>query len=218
MTRVEIPALLVGREGDLIAAIHEGRVYTLSIGRGNGYRVRMPSDSVRHVYDGRIVHLRIERVALPNGQSVELEVIRHQGASAVAAVHADGQVVLIRQYRHAAGGYIWELPAGILHDASEAPAACAARELREETGLSAREWRPLGSIMTTPGFTDERIHLFLARGLEQGDHTRDHDEVIAEVRMVPLADALAMIRRGEIVDGKTIAGLYLAADAIREAA
>jgi ADP-ribose pyrophosphatase len=178
----------------------------------------MPSDSVRHVYDGRIVHLRIERVALPNGQSVELEVIRHHGASAVAAVHADGQVVLIRQYRHAAGGYIWELPAGILHDASEAPAACAARELREETGLSAREWRPLGSIMTTPGFTDERIHLFLARGLEQGDHTRDHDEVIEEVRTVPLADALTMIRRGEIVDGKTIAGLYLAADAIREAA
>jgi ADP-ribose pyrophosphatase len=203
---VEVPALLVGGESDLIAAIpHEARVYTLSIGRGNGYRERMSSESVRNVYDGRIVHLRIERVALPNGETVELELIRHRGASAVAAVHADGRVVLIRQYRYAAGGYIWELPAGILIDANE-------------PGLSAREWRPLGSIMTTPGFTDERIHLFLARGLEEGSHSRDHDEVIAEVRTVPLADALAMIRRGEIVDGKTIAGLYLAADAIREAA
>jgi ADP-ribose pyrophosphatase len=178
----------------------------------------MSSESVRHVYDGRIVHLRIERVALPNGQTVELELIRHQGASAVAAVDADEHVTLIRQYRYAAGGYIWELPAGILSDPDETPVACAERELREETGLTAREWRPLGSILTTPGFTDERIHLFLARGLEQGDHARDHDEVIEEVRTLPLADALAMIRRGEIVDGKTIAGLYLAADAIREAA
>jgi 8-oxo-dGTP pyrophosphatase MutT (NUDIX family) len=178
----------------------------------------MSPESVRHIYDGRIVKLRVERVALPNGQTVELEIVRHQGASAVAAVDADGRVVLIRQYRYAAGGYIWELPAGVLQDASEPPAACAERELREETGLSAREWRPLGSIVTTPGFTDERIHLFLARGLEQGDHARDHDEVIAETRAVPLGDALAMIRRGEIVDGKTIAGLYLAADAIREAA
>jgi ADP-ribose pyrophosphatase len=178
----------------------------------------MSSESVRHVYDGRIVHLRIERVALPNGQTVELELIRHKGASAVAAVDADGRVTLIRQYRYAAGGYIWELPAGILSDENETPVACAERELREETGLSAREWRPLGSILTTPGFTDERIHLFLARGLEQGDHARDHDEVIAEVRTIPLTDAVAMIRRGEIVDGKTVAGLYLAADAVREAA
>ena len=178
----------------------------------------MSSESVRRVYDGRIVHLRIERVALPNGQTVELELVRHQGAAAVAAVDAAGAVTLIYQYRYAAGGYIWELPAGILQDANETPVACAERELREETGLSAREWRPLGSIVTTPGFTDERIHLFLARGLEEGDHARDHDEVISEVRTIPLADALAMIRRGEIVDGKTIAGLYLAADAIREAA
>jgi ADP-ribose pyrophosphatase len=178
----------------------------------------MSSESVRHVYDGRVVHLRIERVALPNGQTVDLELIRHQGASAVAAVDADGRVTLIRQYRHAAGGYIWELPAGILSDAEETPVACAERELREETGLTAREWRPLGSIVTTPGFTDERIHLFLARGLEQGEHARDHDEVIAEVRTIPLGDALTMIRRGDIVDGKTVAGLYLAADAIREAA
>ena len=178
----------------------------------------MPPEPVQEIYDGRIVKLRLERVALPNGTTVTLEIVRHGGASAVAAVDADGRVVLIRQYRYAAGGYIWELPAGILQSKDEAPLDCAVRELREETGLSARIWRPLGSIVTTPGFTDERIHLFLARDLEQGDHTRDHDEVIAETRSVPLAEAIAMVRRGEIVDGKTIAGLYLAADAIREAA
>jgi ADP-ribose pyrophosphatase len=178
----------------------------------------MPPESVQEIYDGRIVKLRLERVALPNGATVTLELVRHVGASAVAAVDANGRVALIRQYRHAAGGYIWELPAGVLHAADEPPLACAERELREETGLSARAWRPLGSIVTTPGFSDERIHLFLARDLDQGAHARDHDEIITELRAVPLGDALAMIRRGEIVDGKTIAGLYLAADAIREGA
>jgi ADP-ribose pyrophosphatase len=170
------------------------------------------------IYAGRVVNLRLETVTLPNGEVVDLELMHHNGASAVAAVDDAGRVVLIRQYRHAAGGYIWELPAGILNGVDEPPAACAIRELREEVGLSARDWRPLGSMFTTPGFCDERIHLFLARGLEHVGHARDHDEVIEEVREVPLADALAMIHRGEIVDGKTIAGLYLAAEALREAA
>jgi ADP-ribose pyrophosphatase len=157
-------------------------------------------------------------VSLPNGKTVELELMRHPGAAAVAAVDDGGRVVLIRQYRHATGGYIWELPAGILNEEAEPPRACAARELREEVGLEAREWRALGMIYTTPGFCDERIHLFLARGLTQGDHERDHDEVIDEVRAVPIDEALAMIRRGDIVDGKTVAGLYRAADAVREPA
>ena len=177
----------------------------------------MARDDVQEIYDGRIVKLRLERVTLPNGATVTLELMRHDGASAVAAVDGAGQVVLIRQYRHAAGGYLWELPAGVL-SADEPPDACAVRELREEVGISAREWRPLGTIFTTPGFCDERIHLFLARDLEHGEPARDHDEVIAETRAVPLAEALAMVRRGEIVDGKTIVGLYRAADAIREAA
>src|SRR5262249_54064375 len=154
---------------------------------------------------------RIETVTLPNGQVVRLELMHHNGASAVAAVDDAGRVVLIRQYRHATGGYIWELPAGILSSADEPPAACAVRELREEVGLAARDWRALGSIFTTPGFCDERIHLFLARDLEHVGHAREHDEVIDEVREVPLADALAMVRRGEIFDGKTIVGLYRAA-------
>ncbi len=168
----------------------------------------------REIYAGRIVNLRLETVTLPSGETVELEVMHHKGASAVVALHPGDRVVLIHQYRYAAGGYIWELPAGILDGPNEAPSACAVRELREEVGLEARDWRALGTVLTTPGFCDERIHLFLARGIARVEHARGADEVIDEVREVPLADALAMIRRGEIVDGKTIAGLHLAADVV----
>jgi ADP-ribose pyrophosphatase len=166
------------------------------------------------IYKGRIVDLRVERVTLPNGAVVDLELMRHPGAAAVAAVDDAGRVTLIRQYRHAAGGYIWELPAGVLHGPAEQPAACAARELREEVGLEAGEVLPLGTILTTPGFCDERIHLFLARGLRETESAHDADEVIAEIRRIPLSDALAMIRQGEIVDAKTIAGLHLAGAAL----
>lgn len=168
----------------------------------------------REIYKGRIVDLRLERVTLPNGTVVDLELMHHPGASAVAAVDDQGRVSLIRQYRYAAGGFIWELPAGVLDSPEEPPEACAARELREETGLVAAELRRLGTIFTTPGFCDERIHLFLARGLREERPGHAADEVIAEIARVPLGEALAMIRRGEIVDGKTIAGLHLAAAAL----
>jgi ADP-ribose pyrophosphatase len=171
--------------------------------------------AARVIYEGRIVKLFVESVPLPNGRVVDLEIMRHQGAAATAAVDDAERVVLIHQYRYAAGGYIWELPAGVLQDADEPPRECAARELREEVGLEARDWRPLGTIFTTPGFCDERIHLFLARGLGRTATARDHDEVIDEVREVPIDDALAMIRRGEIVDSKTIVGLFRAADVVR---
>jgi ADP-ribose pyrophosphatase len=167
----------------------------------------------REIYRGRIVDLRLEDVRLPNGAAVQLEIMHHAGASAIAAVDEAERVTLIRQYRHAAGGWLWELPAGVL-DPGEEPATCAARELREETGLTAAELRPLGAVFTTPGFCDERIHLFLARGLREAAHAHGADEVIAEIRRVPVRDALDMVRRGEIVDGKTIAGLYLAAAAL----
>lgn len=165
----------------------------------------------REIYRGRIVDLGIERVTLPNGKDVELEVIRHQGASAVAAVDDQGRVALIRQFRHAAGGYIWELPAGVLDKPDEAPAACAGRELVEETGLHAERLTHLATILTTPGFTDERIHLFLAQDLREGRPAHQDDEAISEVRRVPLREALAMVPRGEIVDAKTICGLHLTA-------
>ena len=173
--------------------------------------------SVREVYTGRIIELRLEDAELPNGKSITLEVVHHPGAAAIVALDAHGEVTLLRQWRHAAGGYIWELPAGLLASPSEPPEQCARRELREETGLEARDVVHLGTIFTTPGFCDERIHLFLARGLVAGGHAHEHDEVIAEIAHRPLAEALDMIRRGDIVDGKTIAGLHLAAAALAAA-
>jgi len=168
----------------------------------------------RQIYRGRIVDLGIEGVTLPNGAQVELEVVRHQGASAVVAVDDAERVVLIRQFRHAAGGLIWELPAGVLDHPDETPEACAARELLEETGLRAGRLTRLATVLTTPGFTDERIHLFLAQGLREEQAAPGHDEVIAEISRTPLREALAMSRRGDIVDSKTICGLYLAAAAL----
>ena len=168
----------------------------------------------REIYRGRIVNLRVERVTLPNGVAVDLELMHHAGASAVVAVDDAGRVVLLRQYRHAAGGYLWEVPAGMLASADEAPETCAARELREEAGVTARELTRLGMIFPSPGFCDERIHLFLARSLTRGDHGHEADEVIAEIRWVPLPEALAMARAGEIVDAKTMCGLHLAATAL----
>jgi ADP-ribose diphosphatase len=171
----------------------------------------------REIYKGRIVDLRVERVVLPNGATVDLELMHHVGASAVAAVDDEARVVLIHQYRHAAGGYIWELPAGVLSSPLEPPEECAVRELREEVGLVAERLVRLGTMFTTPGFCDERIHLFLARGLRQEAHEHEVDEVIQEIRRVPLVEAVAMVRGGEIVDGKTIAGVFLADAAVREA-
>lgn len=163
----------------------------------------------REIYHGRIVHLQLEEVVLPTGARVALEVIHHPGAAAVVALDEQEQVVLVHQFRHAAGAFIWEIPAGTLHP-DEAPVACAGRELREEAGLDAAELTALGSVLTTPGFCDERIYLFLARRLTPVPQQLGHDEVLT-VSRVPLTRALAMIRSGEIQDAKTIAGLHHAA-------
>lgn len=161
------------------------------------------------IYKGHVIDLRLETITLPTGTRVELELIQHPGASAIVAVDAQRQVSLVHQYRHAAGGYLWEVPAGKLQDGEE-PLSCAQRELREEAGLLATQWSQLGSILTAPGFCDERIHLFLARGLTESVQELDHDEVLT-VHRLPLTEALAMIRDGRIVDAKTIAALHLAA-------
>jgi ADP-ribose pyrophosphatase len=167
----------------------------------------------RQIYKGRIVDLRLEQVTLPNQLTVTLEMVRHPGAAAIVAVGDDTAVTLLRQYRHAVGGFIWEIPAGKL-DAGEDPIQCAARELREEAGLAAGELMPLGRIFTAPGFCDECIHLFLARRLTAVEQRLDADEVLS-VSHVPLGAALAMIRTGQIQDAKTIAGLHLAAAHVR---
>ncbi|MGE5542270.1 MAG: NUDIX hydrolase [Bacillota bacterium] len=158
------------------------------------------------VFSGRVLTLRVDRVRLPGGREVEREVVVHPGASAIVAIDEGGEALLVEQYRYPAGTVLLEIPAGKL-DGRETPLECAERELLEETGVSASSWTPLGAVFTTPGFSNEVIHLFLATGLERrpGAHP-DPDEVLS-VRRVPLEDAAAMIRQGEIRDAKTIVGL-----------
>lgn len=167
----------------------------------------------RPIYKGRVVDLGLETARLPDGRTVELEVIRHPGAAAVVPLHDDGTVTLVHQYRHAGGGMHFEVPAGVL-EPDEAPAACAHRELAEEVQLQAGQLQLLTTIHTTPGFTDERIHLFLATGLGPADGSLDEDEYLHVVRM-PLEQALAMTADGRLTDGKTICALHLAARATR---
>src|SRR4051812_38049649 len=170
--------------------------------------------SGRRVYSGRIINLDVDLVEYPNGSTGELEMIRHPGASAVVPFLSDPagpdpQLLLIKQYRYAADGWMYEIPAGRL-DPGEDPKTCAARELREETGCTAAELRPLITMFTTPGFTDERIHLFLATGLTQGKTAHEADEFLS-CETVTLQRAIEMIRVGDINDGKTVVGLLYAA-------
>lgn len=162
----------------------------------------------RDVFDGRIVRLSVDRVRLPNGNVVELELVRHPGAAAVVALDASGDALLVRQYRYASGGWLLEVPAGKL-DGGEVPESCAARELEEETGHRAGRLVPMGRIWTTPGFTDEQIWLFLATDLTETAATPQRDEVLSLER-VPLARAVEMAARGDIHDAKSICALLRA--------
>ncbi len=156
--------------------------------------------------------LGLEEVALPGGRSLTLEVVRHPGGAAAAAVDEAGRVCLLRQYRHAAGGWLWEIPAGKL-DPGEPPLATARRELEEEAGVRAGSWEPLGSLVTAPGFCDEVIHLFLARDLEPVPARPEAHEVL-EVHWVGFAEAVARAARGEIRDAKTVAALFRAREVL----
>jgi ADP-ribose pyrophosphatase len=150
-----------------------------------------------------------EDVTLPNGKRTRLDIIRHPGASAVVPFLSEDEVLLIQQYRHAAGGTIWEVPAGKL-DPGEDPETCAVRELEEETGYRAGSIVSLGSILTTPGFTDERIHLFEAVDLRATSQQLEGDEVIELVPM-PLTAALELVWTGQMVDAKSVIALVKAA-------
>ena len=166
--------------------------------------------SSKRLHTGRIVNLDLDTVRFPDGSTGQLEMLRHPGASAVVplldpADHPDPRVMLIRQFRHAAESFIWEVPAGRL-DAGETPEQCAARELEEEVGLRAGAMERLTTIYTTPGFTDERIHLFLATDLRPGRQQRESDEFM-EVETRPWSAVMRMVREGEIVDGKTLVSL-----------
>ena len=144
-----------------------------------------------HIYSGKVLILDRDTITLPNGRTAELEIIRHPGASAVVPLKDDGMVVLIRQFRHAAGGFIYEIPAGKL-DHQEDPKDCAARELEEEVGYRAGRLELLTSIWTAPGFTDEVIHIYRGTNLQPGRQQLDQDEVL-EIVEWPLEQAIAMI-------------------------
>ena len=174
--------------------------------------------SSRRVYSGRIISVDLDSVEFPNGTVGDLEMVRHPGASAVVPLldpldSPDPRVVLIRQYRYAAEGYVYEIPAGRL-DPGEAPADCALRELREETGYSAETLIPLTTFYTTPGFTDERIHLFTAAGLTEGASQTESDEIL-DLAPMTLSSAMALIASGELVDGKTMISLLFTERFIR---
>lgn len=179
--------------------------------RGSKSDAQISSD---RIHKGKIIEVDRDRICYPDGTEAEVDIVRHSGASAVVPFLSDPegedpQLLLLRQYRYAADGYLYEIPAGRL-DPDETPADCAARELKEETGCTAGQMEPLITMVTTPGFTDERIHLFMATDLTHGQTAREADE-FADVVVMRLAEALEMIQRGEIVDGKTALGILYAA-------
>ena len=179
----------------------------------------MPLLSSRRAYSGRVIDLDVDTVRFPDGSVGELEMVRHPGASAVVPFaddprSTDPTVLLIRQFRHAAERYVWEIPAGRL-EPGEAPEACARRELEEEAGVTAGDLRRLTTIYTTPGFTDERIHLFLATGLAVGTARRESDEFV-EVHRRRWSEVLALMERGEVEDGKTLVALLFVESFVRQ--
>ncbi|HEX9952505.1 MAG TPA: NUDIX hydrolase [Rubricoccaceae bacterium] len=164
--------------------------------------------STEPVFDGALLHVRRDRVRTPGGGESVREWIEHPGAAAVVPLYADGTTVLIRQYRYPPRREFLEVPAGKL-DPGETPETAAARELSEEVGLQATRWTPLGPTYPGIGYSDEVIHLFLAEGIEDASGTTDDDEHVVPVRM-PITEAVAMARRGDIADGKTALALLLA--------
>jgi ADP-ribose pyrophosphatase len=158
-------------------------------------------------YDGKVLALDIDEVEEPGGVRAIREVVRHRGSVAVLAVHDDGRLVLVRQYRYPVGESVWELPAGRL-DPGETPEQAAARELEEEVGLRATRLEPISFFFTTPGFCDERMHVYRATALTEVPARPEEDERI-EARSVTLEEAWQMIRRSEIREGKTLVALLL---------
>jgi 8-oxo-dGTP pyrophosphatase MutT (NUDIX family) len=165
--------------------------------------------STTHIYSGRVIQVNIERVRLPNGNVADLEMVHHPGGAAVVAVDELDRVCLLRQYRHAAQGWLWELPAGKI-DNREPPFDTVQRELEEEAGRNAGTWRSLGQYFSSPGVFTEVVHLYLATGLKVIDSSHEEHEVI-EVHWKPFDEVLAMAHSGEIQDGKTLLGIFRAA-------
>lgn len=165
------------------------------------------------VFEGRLLKVFVNTVQLPDGRPAKREVIRHGGAVAVVPFDAEGHILLVKQYRAGIDRIITEIPAGLL-EADEDPAACAERELREETGYRPGTLEALGGYHVAPGYTNEYIHLYLARDLESAPLAQDSEEFLELIRL-PFAEALAMVERGEISDSKTIIALMKVAQRMR---
>ena len=161
------------------------------------------------VYQGILIRLEHWDVALPNGDICKREIAWHIGAAAVVAIDNEDQIVLVRQSRVAVGRITHEIPAGKLDSPDEDPLFCAKRELSEETGLTAEHWQKLTVLETTPGFCNERIHIYLAAGLHKGDAHPDEDEFV-DVERMPLAEAVEHVMKGDFHDGKTCIGILMA--------
>lgn len=166
------------------------------------------------IYDGAILRVEKWQVTCPNGHPAPREIVVHKGAAAVIPVYEDGTTLLVRQHRVSVDRVTLEIPAGKLDSWGEDPCDCAVRELKEETGLCAERFTLLTSLLTTPGFCTEKIAIYLAEGLTQGETDPDEDEFLGLVRM-PLDEAVAMVMRGDIRDGKTVAGLLMAQNVLR---
>jgi ADP-ribose pyrophosphatase len=173
--------------------------------------------ATEELYAGRVITLVKDTVAMPGGGDSVREVVRHPGAVAVVALDADGDVVLLRQYRHPVGGYLWELPAGVRDADGEPPLETAKRELAEEAGLSAERWSLLVTSYSTPGFCDEQVLIYLAEGLSDAERpegfTAEHEEIDMTVERVPLDEAVGRIFTGGIRNASAVIGLLAAARA-----
>lgn len=165
----------------------------------------MTIEKVTPVFTGRVLQINLEQVRLPNDHVATLEIIHHPGGAAVVALDDANRICLVRQYRHAVGGYIWEIPAGKI-DNKEPPLETAQRELEEEAGRRASEWRSLGDYLSSPGFVTEVVHLFLATGLTEVEHRLEQSEVL-ESHWLPFEQAMEMAHSGELRDGKSLAAL-----------
>lgn len=163
---------------------------------------------VKEIFKGRVLNISLETITLPNGNDVDLEIIRHPGGACALPLHDDGDVSLVRQYRHPAGDILWEIPAGRIED-GEDPEYCAGRELREEAGFTAGKMEKLAEFLTTPGFCSEVLHVYLASELTSCGQNLDNDECLDVVKL-PFTDALNMVFSGEIRDSKTMLALLLA--------
>jgi len=161
------------------------------------------TDEQKLIHQGNLISLYKERVELPAGGHTFFDIVRHPGGAVIGAINERNEICLLKQWRHAVGQYIWELPAGCI-EVNEPPLETAKRELEEEAGIIASEWLDLGPIVSTPGFSNEVLHLFCAKGLSQGIQKLDDAEII-DAHWISLDDVITMAKRGEITDAKTLA-------------